>query len=313
MNNTVKGYLAGVVSAVSYGMNPLGALYMYDDGMRPTSVLFWRFSLAALMLLMVMVASRKSLACNRREGLTLAALGLLFIVSSVTYYSSFLYIDAGIACTVLFFYPVMVAVIMAMFFHERITVSTVGALVLSLVGILLLYRGDGETRLSSVGMLLVMVSALSCAVYIVLLNRSSLRMSSVKLTLFVLTVCVCSLAVYSWLSGQPIQMPPTTRSWVCAFGLALVPTVISLLTMAVAVRLIGSTPTAIMGALEPVTAVAIGVSVFGEAFTPSLALGILLIMLAVMLIIVGGRAHPMRLARAVLRRGKQIVKHWRWR
>jgi len=313
MSPKVKGFAAGVASAVSYGMNPLGALYMYEDGMKPMSVLFWRFSLAALMLLCVMTVQRKPIACSRKEARVLAMLGLLFIASSVTYYSSFLYIEAGIACTILFFYPVMVAVMMAVFFKERITVPTAAAIVLSLAGILLLYRGDGDTRLSSVGMALVMASALSYAIYIVLLNRSTIRMSSVKLTFYVLTVCVAALVVASLVSGNPIQMPPTPRSWAAAVGLALVPTVISLLTMAVAIRLIGSTPTAIMGALEPVTAVAIGVAVFGEAFTPSLALGIALILAAVMLIVVGGHAHPMRLARAVYHRGKRVMKHWRWR
>ena len=49
--------------------------------------------------------------------------------------------------------------------------------------------------------------------------------------------------------------------------LALIPTVVSLVLMTVAVHAIGSTPTAVMGALEPLTAVVIGVTIFGELFT----------------------------------------------
>jgi len=313
MNSKIKGYVAGIVSAISYGLNPLGALFMYDDGMRPPSVLFYRFSLAATILALVMLVERKSFLLTKKESLILLSLGILFSASSITYYTSFQYMDAGIACTILFFYPVMVAVIMALFFKEKLSASTVIAIVLSLIGILMLYQGDGNTKISSLGMALVILSSLTYAVYIIVVNKSSIRMSSIKLTMYVLIVCAIMIGSYAYLSGQPIQTIPTTRSWICAIGLALIPTVISLVTLTIAVNNVGSTAAAIMGALEPVTAVIIGVLVFGEVITPRLATGMVLIMGAVLLIILGKKLSPKIILASVSRKGKKLVKHWRWK
>lgn len=113
MNQTLKGTLCGIGAAVSYGLNPLGALPMYDAGVNTNSVLFYRYVLAVAILAIMLGARRKSLAITLREAMVLAPLGVLFAMSSVTLFYSFRFMDAGVACTLLFVYPVMVAVIMA--------------------------------------------------------------------------------------------------------------------------------------------------------------------------------------------------------
>lgn len=314
MSSTTKGYLCGVVAAVSYGTNPLGALWLYEDGLTPNSVLLYRFAVGAVLLALMLAVRRTSFALTVSEAKVIGALGLLFAASSITYYYSFKFMAAGLASTILFFYPVMVAVIMAVFYGERVTRSTVTAILLSLAGIALLYRGDGTSTLSLTGMALIIVSALTYAVYIVVLNRSHVRLSSVKLTLYVLLICALANAL--WIAADPgsaFQWLSTPRSWLCALGLGLLPTVLSLVMMAVAVKHVGSTPTAIMGALEPLTAVLIGVGVFGEILTPRLAAGIMLILSAVIIIVVGRRLSVAQVTAWVNRMGRRVVKHWRWR
>lgn len=329
-----KGFFFGILAAVSYGVNPLGAKYLYEEGFNVESVLFYRYGLAALIIGVIMVGKiitgRKaastlrqaqctaspatgyeSFKVSRGELSTLIALGLLFVVSSLTLYCSFLYMDSGVACSLLFVYPVMTAVLMAMLYGEKITKTTAAAIALSLVGVLLLYKGDGETVLSTVGVLLVMVSALSYALYIIVANRASapesgleashnrfskylphratihrLDMSAMKLSFYVLIVCAVSMVLFSLTSPERHLMPLATgREWGYSLMLAIVPTVFSLVSMGIAVRIIGSTPTAIMGALEPLTAVVIGLTVFHEALTVNLVAGILLILTAVITII----------------------------
>ncbi len=323
-----KGFFFGILAAVSYGVNPLGAKYLYEEGLNVESVLFYRYGLAALIIGMIMagkmIAGRKvastrsatgyeSFKVSRGEFSTLTALGLMFVISSLTLYCSFLYMDSGVACSMLFVYPVMTAVLMAMLYGEKITKTTAAAIALSLAGVLLLYKGDGETVLSTVGVLLVMVSALSYALYIIVANRASapeselgtghsklskyiplphrvtihrLDMSAMKLSFYVLIVCAVSMVLFSFTSAERHLMPLVTgREWGYSLMLAIVPTVFSLVSMGIAVRIIGSTPTAIMGALEPLTAVVIGLTVFHEALTVNLVVGILLILTAVITII----------------------------
>ena len=313
MQSKLKGYLCGIGAAVCYGTNPLGALYLYEDGINANSVLFYRFALAVVMLGMLMAARRKSLKVSRRELSLLCALGVVFSTSSITLYFSFCFMDAGIASTLLFVYPVMVAVIMALLFKERLPAVSVFAIMLALSGIAMLYHGDGGATLSTRGVMLVMFSSLSYAVYIVVVNKSPLRMSSMKLTFYVLFFGMLTVLTNSFITGLHIQMLTTPRMWSCAFMLALLPTVFSLVLMTISVHETGSTPTAVMGALESLTAVVIGVAVFGEQLTPRLAAGIVLILTAVIMIIAGKSLFQTRVFSVVSHLGHVIFKTWRWK
>lgn len=311
MSEKSKGTLCGIVAAVSYGMNPLGALSLYRAGINTNSVLFYRYALAAVLLAALLLVQKTSLRITRREFSVLGLLGVMFAVSSLTLFMSFHYMDAGIASTLLFVYPVMVAVIMAIFFRERISLVTVLSISLALCGIALLYRGEGGAVLNTAGVVLVMASSLSYALYIVVVNRASLNMSSVKLTFYVLLFGVAAIVLLFAVLSRPAFAASLDTLDVGGWAamLALIPTVVSLVLMTVAVHAIGSTPTAVMGALEPLTAVVIGVTIFGELFTARLAAGIGLILLAVTLIVAGKSLHPGRLAAIIGHRG--FLRHSR--
>ena len=266
VNNTLKGFSAAIVAAVCYGTNPLGTLKLYEDGFNSGTVLSYRYGLAVLMFALVM-------------------LGTFFALSSITLYVSFHYMAAGIASTLLFVYPIMTALLMTAFFHEKVTWSTSMAILLAVAGVGMLYQGDGDAKLSTAGFALVMASSLLYSIYIIAVNQWQTTMSSLKFTFWILVFCFIAILVFSWLSGDSLQMLHTSMQWGCALQLALLPTVLSLFFMTISINLIGSTPSAIMGALEPVTAVCIGVLIFGEAFSLRLGIGILLILAGVVLII----------------------------
>lgn len=306
-----RGYVLGAVAAASYGLNPLFALPLYQAGLDPDSVLFYRYLLAVVMLGTLMAVRRHSFALSRRDILPLAVMGLLFSFSSLTLFASYNYMDAGIASTILFLYPVMVAVIMALFFRERITAVTVLSILLALAGIALLYRGGDGATLNPVGVALVFLSSLCYAIYIVGVNRSSLReLSTEKLTFYALLFG--SIVYLVRLRGvADLQMIPSPLLWINAFSLALFPTIISLVTMAGAIRRIGSTPTAILGALEPVTALFFGVLVFHEQLTLRILTGVVLILAAVTLIIAGKSLHiPTSVSHLARRLSHPHLPHW---
>lgn len=279
------GTLCGIGAAVCYGTNPLGALNLYAEGMGTGSVLFYRFGLAWVIIAVVMMFRRESLRLSRREFGVVTALGLLFSASSLTLYLSFHHIAAGVASTLLFTYPVMTAVIMVLCFKERISLRAVASILLSLVGVALLYWGGDDGPLNLLGVALVLLSALTYAVYIIVMSRGELRMSSFKINFYVLIYCTLGALAYSLLSGQPVMLPPNTRAWFYVGWLAIVPAIMALVMMVYSAKFIGSTPTAILGALEPLTAVLIGVFVFSEPFTVNLAVGIVLILAAVVIIV----------------------------
>lgn len=309
-----KGIICGILSAVCYGTNPLGALPLYEEGVNTLSTLLYRFTIAVIILGMMLLIGQKSFRVNGRELKVLVSLGLLQAVACFTFYQSFHHMEAGIASTILFVYPVMVAIIMATVFKEHITFSTIGAILLALAGIAFLYRGKAGITLDTTGTLLVMVSSLATAIYMVIINMSSIRISSLKLTFYVMLICVLSLLAYSFTSPDlRLQIPPSPRAWFFACWLGLVPTVLSLVFMAIAIHEVGATPTAIMGALEPLTAVAIGVMVFGESMTFRLMVGIVLILAAVSLIVLGKNFHLRTITHTMSKMTRTVMKTWRWK
>lgn len=288
MNVKVKGYLLGALAAASYGMNPLFALPLYSDGMDPYSVLFFRYLFAIPILGIMLKARGRTFAVSRHDLLPLVVMGLLLAMSSLSLFLSYNYMEAGIASTMLFVYPIMVAVIMAIFFRERITAQTASCILVALVGIALLYKGSDGATLDATGVMWVMVSALSYALYIVGVNRPRLKgIATLKLTFYAL-VFGFSIFIVCTDFGRALTFPSAWYKWGNLVALALFPTAISFLCTTQAIQYIGSTPTAILGALEPLTAVFFGVTVFGEALTPRLMFGIVMIIAAVSALVAGG-------------------------
>ena len=200
-NKKLFGTICGIAAAVCYGTNPLGAR-LYEEGMSPSTVLFWRFGLAWVIIAIVMLFRKEKLAVTKKEFATLTALGLLFLASSLTLYVSFQMMAVGVASTLLFVYPVLTAAIMAIFFREKLTLSTISAIILSFLGVMLLYWSPDGGSLSIFGVVLVLISALTYAIYIIVMNRSQLAMSSFKINFYVLIYCALGNMLMSLCTGQ---------------------------------------------------------------------------------------------------------------
>lgn len=287
MNSNTKGILNGIIASTSYGMNPLFGLPLYAIGIGVNSVLFYRYFLAVIIYFIWLKFFKKaSLKISRQEIIPLFFLGIFFSLSSLTLFEAFHYIEAGIACTILFIYPVMVAIIMTIFFKEKVTKTVIFAILLTSIGIILLYKGKPDTALSIKGILIVLTSALLYALYIVgVKNIKPVKtMNSARLSFYVM---LFGLIVYivNLKFCTTLQMLPNLKAWLFAIGLALFPTIISLETITIAIQLIGSTNTAILGALEPLTAIFFGIVFFHEQLTLRISIGIILILFGVFLII----------------------------
>ena len=288
MNAKAKGYILGSIAAASYGMNPLFALPLYKAGMDPDSVLFFRY-LFAIPLLGIMIKARgRSFKIQRKETFPLIIMGLLVALSSLTLFLSYNYMAAGIASTLLFVYPIMVARILAMVFKEKLALQTIVCMLLALGGIGLLYKSEDGSTLSLIGTLLVFASSLSYAICIVGINQTSLKnVATLKVTFYVLLFGL-SLFVARLLYSGVLITPDQWYLRANLLALAVFPTAISFLCTTGAIQYIGSTPTAILGALEPVTAIFFGIAVFGESLTVRESFGLVMIIVAVTFVIAGG-------------------------
>lgn len=285
MQSQHRGFLYGALAAICYGTNPLGALYLYKAGFTPGSVLFYRFAGASILSALFILLLRKNFRIPRENIPYIVFLGFLFAASALCLYLSFLFMNAGVASTLLFSYPIMVAIFMAFFFKEKLQKKTVASIFLAISGVTLLMRTSDGSVLSPAGIALVFFSSLAYAIYIIIAARMPKPIGALKMNMYIFAVCALCLLVYSLCApGHSIHPVENLREFAWLFQLAFVPSLLSLIFMQKALRTIGSTPTAILGALEPVTAVCIGVGVFHETLSARLVAGIILILYSVTLL-----------------------------
>lgn len=285
MKDTTKGYLLGALSAASYGINPL-AVNLYNDGFNTDSVLFYRYALAIVFIGILMLLQGESFKINRKETSQLLFMGILMSVSSISLFESYNYIDVSIASTLLFVYPALVTIIMMLFYKERPSISIVLALLGVGLGITLLNKGEVSSSQNIFGVSIVILSSLTYAIYIVMTQKSSTlrNLSSLKLSFYALTFGIL-LFVARMICGNELHPLTNMSHYGYVITLALFPTLISLTAMAKAIKYVGPTPTAIMGALEPVTAVILGIIILGERPSICTYIGMIIIVASITLII----------------------------
>ncbi len=283
-----KGYILAAFAAAAYGTNPAFAIPLYEAGMNPNSVLLFRYCIGIPILAILMVARGLDFKLKRNELTPVFALGVLMALSSLTLFDSYNYMNSGIASTLLFVYPVMVAVIMTFFFKESFKSSLVICFLFMGAGLMLLMRPDGDESINAYGFLLVMVSALTYAIYIVLVNGSKAvsRIPTTKLLFYVL-IFGSSVFLFKIAGGTELTLPVRASGWYNLVALAIIPTVLSLACTSAAIHIIGSTPTAIFGALEPVTAMVLSVVFLGQPITAQEIAGGLLIVIATTIVVTG--------------------------
>ena len=290
------GYVAGIIAGVSYGINPLFGKALMESGVPIVVMLFFRYAFAAVFLALLMLFQKESFQVRRREIVLLILLGIFFAGSSITLFCSYEYIPSGLATTLIYLYPVIVALIMVIL---RIYPGwqTWLAILATFAGIILLSTPSGNDQIRMPGVLLAIGSALCYSFYLVIVNRSKRirNVSEHTLTLYsLITGAVLFAIIRAAQGGGMLEGVDTPADWGNLIGLAIIPTMVSMLTIAISSRYIGPTKTAVLGVFEPLTAILIGTLLFGEALTAKMAAGIAICVAAVVFMVVKPGNHASR-------------------
>lgn len=282
------GYIAGITAGVSYGMNPLFGKALMESGVPVMVMLFFRYGFAAVFTAILMLIRKQSFKAGKREIGLLILLGLLFAGSSITLFTSYAYIPSGLATTLVYLYPVFTALILV-FLRIYPSWQTWLSILATFAGILLLSAPSGSAEIRFAGILLAIGAALCYSFYLVIVNRSKRirKVSEQTLTLYsLITGAVLFAVILAFQDEYILEGLDTPTDWGVLMGLAIVPTMIATLTLAISSRYIGPTKTAILGVFEPLTAILIGTLFFSEPLTTKMALGIAICIAAVVFMIV---------------------------
>lgn len=291
----LKGYAYGLISSISYGLIPLFILPIKQANFPIDTTLFYRFFFSALIVGVYLLIKKKSFKIELKQIPILITLGLLYGISADALFLGYDYLSAGIASTLLFVYPLIVAIIMAVFFKEKLTISAIVAIAFVLAGVILLSFKDGKFELNPIGLGIVFISALGYGLYIVTVNKSKAKeIKGFTLSFYSFLFTTIYYAIKMIIQKESFVLPSLELTF-NFFTFAFVTTVISSIALIFAIKEIGSTATSILGASEPVVAVGVSVLLFGENFSWSLGLGIFMIILGVTLNVLGDAYQQKRL------------------
>jgi drug/metabolite transporter (DMT)-like permease len=283
--SNVKGLLCAMASAVTFGLIPLFSLPLIKGGLGFNSILTNRFLIAAVLMTAFMFAKKQTFVIRRTEFLFLVLLSLLYDGSAYFLFWSYKFLSSGVSTSIQMVYPVFVMMIMTAVFKERKTVSMVAAVVFAVSGVALFSYGEYHNGANLAGVALSLAGSLCYAVYIVVINTSLLKfMDNLKLNMYVILLSGLFFLFIGGLGGV-LQAPGGFKACACIFMLALFATVVPNITLVVGIKKVGSIITSIMGAFSPVTAVLVGIFVFGESFTPAIAAGLSFVFASVFIII----------------------------
>ena len=281
--NAIIGYPAGIITGITYGLNPLFAKPLMNAGASTEAILFFRYGIAVILLGAYLLLKKENFRITLKQAGVLFSLGLLYTASSTFLFEAYKYIASGLATTLVFLFPAMVAIIMV--FLKVVPSWPVWlSIAATFAGVMIMTGGAGAEKINPLGVWLSIASAFVYALFIVIINRSK-AISSIPnslLTFYALLTGTFFFIGRCLFSGADLMAGiDGGMAWCNLIGLAVLPTIVSTASLAVATRNIGATKASVLGVFEPITAILVGTVVFGEALTPNIIAGILISIVAV--------------------------------
>lgn len=281
--NAIIGYPAGIITGITYGLNPLFAKPLMNAGASTEAILFFRYGIAVILLGAYLLLKKENFRITLKQAGVLLSLGLLYTASSTFLFEAYKYIASGLATTLVFLFPAMVAIIMV--FLKVVPSWPVWlSIAATFAGVMIMTGGAGAEKINPLGVWFSIASAFVYALFIVIINRSKV-ISSIPnslLTFYALLTGTFFFIGRCLFSGADLMAGiDGGMAWCNLIGLAVLPTIVSTASLAVATRNIGATKASVLGVFEPITAILVGTMVFGEALTPNIIAGILISIVAV--------------------------------
>jgi len=287
----LTGILLIAISAGSFGTLAIFGRFLYADGLDIFTMLFLRFGVAALFMMVILLA-RKEKFPRGRILLQLIGMGALgYVGQSFSYLTAIKYASAGLVALLLYLYPMFVFVLSVIVLHEKATWVKIVAIISALLGTALTVDPAGGQLL---GILLAISAALIYSVYIIVGTNVMRHVSAVQSSVVIFASAGAVYGILMVFNG--VHLPSTSSSWINTVGIVLVATVIPVVAFLAGLERIGPTSAAMLSTLEPVVTVLLAAWIFGERLQSIALFGGGLILIAVIMLTRGEASEIKELA-----------------
>jgi drug/metabolite transporter (DMT)-like permease len=261
----LTGALAIAVSAASFGAMAIFARYAYAAGADVVAVLFLRFLIAATLLTVVMIATRRRWPSRRNVAILAAMGGIGYVGQSFSFFSALNHASAGLVALLLYLYPFLVTVLGALFLGRKLTSARIAAVIAALAGTALTIGGGGGGE--PLGIVLGVSAALIYSIYILVGSR----VMSEEAPLAAATVVMIAAAVVfgALAAATAPAWPRTAGGWIAVLAIAVVSTVVAMVSFFAGMQKLGAADAATLSTLEPVVTVLLAAIFLGEAIAPN--------------------------------------------
>lgn len=280
-NDKLKGIIYSIISGISFGIMPVWAKLAYSEGANAISTLAFRFLLSAALLLGYLLIRKVSLRVNLKQFKLILLLAVGYSLTSIFLFYAYNYINVGIATMILYTYPIMVMMLSIMIYKEKFKFKKFIYLILTTLGVCIMVGPNGG-HVSTLGVILVLLSGLSYAVYVIGTAHEEIKkMDSLVMTFYISLITALVDFVIGFFNGS-FTTVISPRGMVYILLLAIVSTVIGLIAFLKGVWYIGPTDASIFSSVEPVVSLVLGVVILGEFISINIIAGSVII-IAVMI------------------------------
>lgn len=282
--NNYKGMLYAILSSIAYGVMPIFAKIAYKNGSNPSSSLLFRFLISGLILLSYLIFKKVSIKISVKQFLLLIFIGMFgYTITTITLFESYNYLDSGLATALHYIYPALVFIFSFIFYKEKITKEKFFSLLLSIAGVYSLIAFENKA-INILGIFLALFSGLGYALSIISLSLKSIKyIDNRVVTMYICFGASLGIIVYGTFT-QSLTFTMNLGMILPYLGLSIISTILSMLFLLKAIKIIGSTSASILATFEAVVSIIMGVIFLNERLTFSLILGTLLIIISTMIL-----------------------------
>lgn len=277
--NKTKGLTFGILAGFIYGFTPILGKLSYLEGSNPLSLTFYRNFLSIPFFFIMLKYNKIPFKVEKNEFKKLSLLGLFVTMTALTLYASYNYISVGMSTTIHYIYPVLVTIACIVFFKDKIAKDKIISLLLSTIGIALFFEGE----INMTGMLLSFLSSIFFAGYLLYTDKIKLSIFPFKITFYIAVFSSFYLFIFGIVS-RSLTYKISFIGWFYTVLVAVFASFLANTFVALAVKNIGPTVTSIVGMLEPITSIVMGILFLNEPLTTKNIIACTLILIGVLIV-----------------------------